>query len=567
MQYNNKALAESITSIAKEHHQDIIAYLNNHELQDICYAYKSRVKTKSGILEKFERKKVDKQGYTVENITDIIGIRFIVLFKQDIIPAIESIVGMLGKDSNDKNPFNGCTINELIYYKGNIWNSNISNKVDESFSSINGKIVEENSLEGYSSIHIVCTLDTDESDLIPKSYRIPVEIQVRTIFEDAWGEIDHKYGYRDRRDKNTPHPMLNKHLKTLKQFVDACVDYADLIVEESKFELNPNDYSKVLNVPESPTNNGIFSELDIDENFITKYNSAIKSKNEVIDGEKTGENNSTKLLECSGHFMDIRNQYLDNKGTSDYDIFTFYCDVNYAFCNLASNTQDGIKEAKYIYTRLKNIDPDNSLLLMRLGQAMVKTGSFDKGISLLEESFDSALRNRSKFKLKDTDIKYILSKALKIAGYSIWLKIDSSTKPIDEASKSSMYQKAYELTSKGLEHVDKDSEKKEYIDYQNNIIFYLTEVCKTNRSKNTFNLISSRLKLIEDEYNSEEDIDATILHTLLNSYYLFEDTVKCRLYSRLLKSKIFEKSYEFDDSEALDMLKFIDKVNNSVTDE
>lgn len=567
MEYNNKALAEFIPSIAKEHHQDIIAYLNTHELQDICYAYKSRVKTKSGILEKFGRKKVDKQDYTVEKITDIIGIRFIVLFKQDIIPAIESIVDMLGKDSDINNPFNGCTIDELIYYKGNIWNSNISNKVDESFSSIDRKIVEENSLEGYSSIHIVCTLDTDESDLLPKGYRIPVEIQVRTIFEDAWGEIDHKYGYRERRDKSTPHPMLNKHLKTLKQFVDACVDYADLIVEESKFELNPNDYSKVLNVPESPTNSGIFSELDIDDSFITKYNIAIKSKNEVIDSEKTGESNSAKLLECSGHFIDIKNEYLAKNRNHDYDIFTFYCDINYAFCNLASNTHDGFKEAKSVYTRLKNVDPDNSLLLMRLGQAMVKTGSFDKGISLLEESFDSALRNCSKFKLKDTDIKYILSKALKIAGYSIWLKIDSSTKPIDNASKAIMYQQAYEFTLKGLEHVDKSFEKKEYIDYQNNIIFYLTEVCKINKSKDAFDLISSRLKLIEDEYNSEEDIDATILHTLLNSYYLFENVAKCRLYSRLLKSKIFEKNYEFDDSEALDMLKFIDEVNNSVTDQ
>ena len=47
---------------------------------------------------------------------------------------------------------------------------------------------------GYSSIHYQVKLG-ENSDVSEKFKRNQVELQLRTILEEAWGEIDHKYRY------------------------------------------------------------------------------------------------------------------------------------------------------------------------------------------------------------------------------------------------------------------------------------------------------------------------------------------------------------------------------------
>ena len=565
MEKIDRGTAESISYKATSYHHNIVSYLNDHELQNLCYARKSRVKSKKDILGKYNRKKTDpdKKGYKIEDISDVIGLRFIVLFKQDVIPVINSIISLLTKDNDSKNPFHNCSIEELIYYKGNVSLSNISHKVRDSFSSIGMDIKERNSREGYSSIHIVCDLSTEYSDVLPENYKIPVEIQVRTIFEDAWGEIDHKYGYQARRDSNSFHPTLDKHLQTLKQFVDACVDYADLIVEESEIELNPTDFSKVLNIPEgSESLSELFSDLNIEEKYLYEYGDAIQAKNKAIK-----ESNGKELIRCADHFLSIKNDYLKQKTDLENDTFSFYCSLNYAFCNLVNNTEKGVKNAKDMYLTLKEVDPDNSLILMRLGQTMGRIGEFDDSISLIKESYTKAINRKSKFKVKETDIKYILSKVPKTVGYYIWLKIYNSDKSLENEYIKNLYQEAYEFTLEGFKALNEDNHAEEYIDYQNNLVFYLTEINKIQDTEENRELIREKLIAIEDGYKSPEDIDATILDTLLSSYYMLEDIDKCRIYSQLLKTKIFKKSYAFDDSEALDMLELVDKVNDLVTKE
>lgn len=565
MKRKYKAKAESINDKAVQYHQNIVRYLDNHELQALCYTRKSRVKSKEDILSKFDRKNKEDRptSYKVDDITDIIGLRFIVLFKQDVIPVIQAIVGLLCKDESEENPFLGAEVEELIYYKGNISVSNISRKIQECFSCIDKEMKESISNEGYSSIHIVCKLKTDSHDVLPKSYRIPVEIQVRTIFEDAWGEIDHKYGYKARRESSSSHPTLDKHLKTLKHFVDACVDYADLIVEESEIELNPSDFSRVLNIPEDPNDlKGLFSQLNIARPYLDEYKKAIKLKNKAIE-----DGNSKSLIDCADIFLNIKSRYLKNKEKSDEDNFTFYCSLNYSFCCLVNNTERGIKNAKEMYLDLISIDSNNSLALMRLGQTMGKIKEFDKSISYLKSSYEHALKKNSNFKIKKTDINYILSKVPKTVGYYIWLKIHDSSETLTEKSIQNLYQDAYDFTLKGFKALDFHKYPADYIEYQNNLTYYLTEIYKIDANSNLKDQITEKLSEIKDYYGSPESIDAATLDTLVNAYAVLEDKDNFVLYADFLKKKIFVKDYNFDDGEALEMLMLIDKANSLLTDE
>ena len=551
MENSDKAIAETINAKAKDIHVNITKYLSDHDIQNTCYAYKSRVKSKEALLEKIDRKKADKPDYDIYDISDVIGVRFIVLFKQDIIPTIKSIIDMLTANTHNNNPFKSCHISEAIYYKGNISSSNISTEIKKSFTNINTKIEEKASPEGYSSIHIVCELETEKSDILRKNYKIPVEIQVRTVFEDAWGEIDHKYGYSCRRVNTDSHPTLDKHLQTLKQFVDACIDYADLIVEESKIEINSKDYSKVLSVPSSTDD--IFSSLKIDNDYIDDYKQIIKIKNQFVQ-----KGNSLELTQCADNFLSLQQKYMMANAMKKHDIFSFYCGMNSAFCNLAANTQSSIKLAKDMYLELLETDPNNSLLLMRLGQTMGKIGDFDQCIEYLYQSFEKAKDSNSEFKVKQADIQYVLSIAPKIAGYYIWFKIYSSENSFNINQLLKMYQQAYDFSLKGFEYVPEDSN--DYIDYLNNLVFYLTEIYKIDKNESTKEKMLSQLQHIESKYDSTDSIDATILHTLLNSYYELKNIEKCQYYMQQLREKILTKQYEFDDSEAIDMMRLIEKV-------
>ncbi|MEG9303797.1 RelA/SpoT domain-containing protein [Psychrobacter celer] len=565
MKRKDKAKAESINDKATHYHQKIVNYLESHELKELCYTRKSRVKSKNDILSKVDRKNEEdrKTKYKIDHITDIVGLRFIVLFKKDLIPVTQKIVDLLCNDKSEKNPFLESEVEEIIYYKGNVSISNISRKIQESFSCIDKEVKESISNEGYSSIHIVCKLKTDNHDVLPNKYRIPVEIQVRTIFEDAWGEIDHKYGYKARRESSSSHPTLDKHLKTLKHFVDACVDYADLIVEESEIEINHSDFSRVLNIPENPKDlSKLFSHLDIKEDYIDEYKKAIKLKNKSID-----DGNSKSLIDCADTFLNIKSRYIKNKGSSYDDEFTFYCSLNYGFCCLVDNTERGIKQAKDIYLDLISLDPKNSLVLMRLGQTMGKIKESDKSISYLKSSYEHALKKDSNFKIKKTDINYILSKVPKTVGYYIWLKIHDSSETLTEESIQSLYQDAYDFTLKGFQALDSHKYPADYIEYQNNLTYYLTEIYKIDANSNLKDQITEKLSEIKDYYGSPENIDAATLDTLVNAYAVLEDKDNFVLYADFLKKKIFVKDYNFDDGEALEMLMLIDKANSLLTDE
>ena len=76
MEKIDRGTAESISYKATSYHHNIVSYLNDHELQNLCYARKSRVKSKKDILGKYNRKKTDpdKKGYKIEDIAEQCGI-------------------------------------------------------------------------------------------------------------------------------------------------------------------------------------------------------------------------------------------------------------------------------------------------------------------------------------------------------------------------------------------------------------------------------------------------------------------------------------------------------------
>lgn len=122
----------------------------------------SRVKDSERLYEKIERKK-DKYS-NLSDITDLVGIRIITYFEDDV-DKIAKII---------ENEF----------------------KIDTE-NSIDKRILETDKF-GYRSLHYVISLDTERTKLseYKKFKPLKAEIQIRSILQHAWAEIEHDIGYK-----------------------------------------------------------------------------------------------------------------------------------------------------------------------------------------------------------------------------------------------------------------------------------------------------------------------------------------------------------------------------------
>ena len=181
------------------------------------YMTRARVKDINSCYLKTKRKnKVD-----ISTITDMIGLRILCLFEQDIFDVYKYLLEMLDREV--------YTLKEILVYG---WKQDsiipidfMKNEINE-FQRYNDVSFEDIYRDnGYQSIHFVGRY-MDFHQNIEYSF----EIQLRTLLQDVWGELEHKLAYKQKN----PHQFirqsfmrLSKSLETndmlithLKSFID-----------------------------------------------------------------------------------------------------------------------------------------------------------------------------------------------------------------------------------------------------------------------------------------------------------------------------------------------------------
>ena len=161
------------------------ASLSANLIQEIpgVHSVRWRVKDSDHLLEKIIRKKSQNEpkylNISTENyheiVTDLIGIRALHLFKDDCFDIKKAISSIWSPSEQPVAYIRNGDPEDLI------------------------RKYEENELEvkvhpaGYRSVHFVISSQ-------PINRRVNAEIQVRTIFEEGWSEIDHKIRYPNFSD-------------------------------------------------------------------------------------------------------------------------------------------------------------------------------------------------------------------------------------------------------------------------------------------------------------------------------------------------------------------------------
>ncbi|MPQ44243.1 RelA/SpoT domain-containing protein [Clostridium tarantellae] len=158
-----------------ENQADFIA--NILRTHNKIHTVKARCKNPDRLIEKLIRKTPDRKEkygenfkFTVDNykeeINDLIGIRAIHIFKEDWEDIHEFILNTW----------------KVIEITANVRDGDVT----ERFEELDIKVQSRKS--GYRSVHYLI-------EFYPTNQKVIAEIQVRTIFEEAYGEIDHQLRY------------------------------------------------------------------------------------------------------------------------------------------------------------------------------------------------------------------------------------------------------------------------------------------------------------------------------------------------------------------------------------
>jgi len=162
---------------------------------DRIHTVKTRIKDPEHLMEKIIRVKGENPGLSINKasyrciINDLAGVRALHLFKEDW----EDIHQFIVKNWEFKKaPVANVSAGD-------------SQRLIEKYKE-NGCEIEQHPYD-YRSVHYVILFERSRTE------KIPVEIQVRTILEEAWGEIDHlvRYPYKDGHRVYSPYlSILNR---------------------------------------------------------------------------------------------------------------------------------------------------------------------------------------------------------------------------------------------------------------------------------------------------------------------------------------------------------------------
>lgn len=300
---------------------NIVVILQNKIKLGAQPTYKSRVKSFKSYYKKVLRLKSDQalQNDKLVCLTDMMGIRMICAFLEDINLAVEQL----------KTIFD---IKE-IEIKG----------ADKKFSEF-----------GYESIHVLVKLPENciperknkYKDLEPLPDDVVCEIQIRTILQDAWAEVEHELIYK------TEFSPFDAPLRRKLASINASLTLADITFQEIR------DYQKKL-------------QKEVEDRRQTFYQMADNLLNEKKETKEEKINRITPFVQGSIDELLLQAIHLHNEGE--------------------------LEQAVSVYTKILNAVPPTdknviAVISKHRGMAYFSMNKFDSAI----DDFNTSLKNDPK---------------------------------------------------------------------------------------------------------------------------------------------------------------------------
>jgi ppGpp synthetase/RelA/SpoT-type nucleotidyltranferase len=220
-------------------------------------------------------KKIDEEN-VLNEITDIVGLRIVCYFKEDKKYIHENLI----KDLKDQGEIK-------ILEMEHLYPNDCPLKEEEYFRSESFKQTPKDSM--YSGIHYIVLLTNDKN-------KIPIEIQVRTMFEEVFGELEHDISYKyfptikSEGFKSVGSMMrtLDHEVQNIKKYID---DKKDEIKNKLMLHYSEDDkiddkimekVFKLMSIHRIEPGSMIESIEKVFKDLDSVFNHILKSDNEMI---------------------------------------------------------------------------------------------------------------------------------------------------------------------------------------------------------------------------------------------------------------------------------------------
>lgn len=440
--------------------------------------YRGRVKAKKSIEGKIAKRRRLDPAYGIKELTDLVGIRFVTMLRMGVpdvalgIPDVtEKLLFLLGRPGNGElGDFGSATLQELKLFlchppqklsKEGDWLDDVYDalcaQLEEHGPAVGlhepGKVIRQQ----YSGVHLVVKfrVAVDGRDLI-----VPVEIQVRSVFEDAWGETDHRLFYKSDREAlfagGGPRSNVRAELGILKAMLDNAEQLAASISEKSKalakleeLEVSQPDILPNLDPAKYPID--VAGPITYRRDLVDEYLQLVRAK-ETID--KSGLDRSKITKEYAGLAKEFERLFEKENGFASISIddvppdqreriqaLAFLLLMDRAVCHFLQGLDDAVAKAIELYEEITSPDPvfpglegrKHPTAWFRLGEAknwMIETAATDEEresrVSEAYEAFAEARRMLSataetdSLVIDDAQRAYLDQSIERLQGFALW---------------------------------------------------------------------------------------------------------------------------------------------------
>lgn len=364
---------------------------------DLAYAIKVRVKEDYKTIEKIKDKRIDDPGYGISNVTDLVGLRIITLYRLDIVDILEQLLVSMEADRSEFSTFVPGSISEVKIYSTNPTGDaqNLPLRIQRFFGDKGIQAEIEEKPSNYTSIHILAQGRGKYKD----GYCVlPVEIQVRTAFEDVWAQIEHTLKYKRKRlarttgnsrDQQRLETIL-QHLGVLKTLVDGVAQYGDQIKVQID-EIEPGlRYSSSRSIEEPNVRLAKLTDLPVPIRI--QIEEAIQEVQPLLEDVGNSTERISALSAAIDRLVGLSAQVADEGNLRprtirevEYVLTMQRALVHFQLGNLMPDGEVQLQEALGLYQEMERRFPKRLVVSYRLARTFDAVGQRGVAISKLRE--------------------------------------------------------------------------------------------------------------------------------------------------------------------------------------